>query len=58
VESDFTPQRWQAFRRQVFEHRSPAEVAAELGLSVNSVLLARSRVMKRLREELRGQIEE
>jgi RNA polymerase sigma-70 factor (ECF subfamily) len=58
VEGDFAPQTWQAFRRQVLEHRSPAEVAAELGVSVNSVLLARSRVMKRLREELRGLIED
>jgi RNA polymerase sigma-70 factor (ECF subfamily) len=58
VEGDFSAQTWQAFRRQVFDHQSPAEVAAELGMSVNSVLLARSRVMKRLREELRGLIEE
>ena len=28
--------------------------AAELGLTLNAVLLAKSRVLKRLREELRG----
>jgi hypothetical protein len=32
-------------------------VAEELGLSLNSVLLARSRVLKRLRQELAGFIE-
>jgi hypothetical protein len=34
-----------------------ATVAAELGLSLNSVLLAKSRVLKRLRQELAGLIE-
>ena len=33
------------------------EVAAELGLSVNSVLLAKSRVLKRLRAELQGLVD-
>ena len=54
VEGDFAPATWQAFRRQVFEGRTAAEAAAELGLSLNSALLAKSRVLKRLREELRG----
>jgi RNA polymerase sigma-70 factor (ECF subfamily) len=54
VEGDVAPATWQAFRRQVFEHRSPAEVATELGLSLNAVLLAKSRVLKRLRAELNG----
>ena len=30
------------------------DVAAELGLSLNAVILAKSRVLKRLREELQG----
>src|SRR4051812_90823 len=54
VEGDFTPATWQAFRRQVFARRTAADAAAELGLSVNAALLAKSRVLKRLREELRG----
>lgn len=54
VEGDFTAQTWQAFRRQLFERQSPAEVAEALGMNVNSVLLAKSRVMKRLRAELQG----
>lgn len=54
VEGDFEPNTWQAFRRQVLDGRRPADVASELGLSLNSVILAKSRVLKRLRNELRG----
>jgi RNA polymerase sigma-70 factor, ECF subfamily len=52
VEVDFAPNTWLAFRRQVLEGVNAAEVALELGLSVNAVLLAKSRVLKRLRVEL------
>jgi RNA polymerase sigma-70 factor (ECF subfamily) len=54
IEGDFTPATWAAFCRQVLDGRSPKDVATELGLSVNSVLLAKSRVLKRLRAELPG----
>jgi RNA polymerase sigma-70 factor (ECF subfamily) len=57
VEGDFAPATWAAFRRQVLDGRAPADVAAELGLSLNAVILAKSRVLKRLREELRGLVE-
>lgn len=57
VEGDFAPATWQAFRRQVIEGLAPAEVAAELGLSLNAAILAKSRVLKRLRAELRGLVE-
>lgn len=57
VEGDFAPATWRAFRRQVIDGRAPADVAAELGLSLNAVLCAKSRVLKRLREELRGLVE-
>jgi RNA polymerase sigma-70 factor (ECF subfamily) len=57
VERDVEPLTWQAFRRQVLDGAPAAEVAAELGLSHNSVLLAKSRVMKRLRAELAGLVE-
>ncbi len=56
VERDFTPKTWQAFRRHVLERQPATMVAAELGLSLNSVLLAKSRVLKRLRQELTGLI--
>lgn len=57
VQGDFAPATWQAFRRHVLEGRSATDVARELGLSLNSVLLAKSRVLKRLREELVGLVE-
>jgi RNA polymerase sigma-70 factor (ECF subfamily) len=57
VECDFAPATWAAFRRQVIDGRAPANVATELGLSLNAVILAKSRVLKRLREELRGLVE-
>jgi RNA polymerase sigma-70 factor, ECF subfamily len=54
VRNDIEPATWQAFRRQVFDGVSAGKVAAETGLSYNAVLLAKSRVLKRLRAELVG----
>lgn len=54
VQADFTPKTWQAFYLQLFERKTAAEVAAALDMTVNSALLAKSRVMKRLRAELQG----
>lgn len=54
VQGDFAPATWQAFRRQVLDGVAPAQVAAELGLSQNAVLLAKSRILKRLRAEVAG----
>jgi RNA polymerase sigma-70 factor (ECF subfamily) len=52
VQCRFEPATWQAFRRYVLEGEPAARVAQELSLSLNSVLLAKSRVLKRLRQEL------
>jgi RNA polymerase sigma-70 factor (ECF subfamily) len=57
IQGEFAPATWQAFRQFVVSERPAAEVAAELGLSVNAVYLARSRVMRRLREQLTGLVE-
>ena len=54
VEPQFEPDTLQAFRRIVFDGAKAADVAAELGISVNAVLLAKSRVLKRLRQEGEG----
>ena len=54
VRGDFAPATWQAFRRHVLEGEPAARVAEELGLKLNSVLLAKSRVLKRVRQELAG----
>jgi RNA polymerase sigma-70 factor (ECF subfamily) len=57
VQGDFAPATWQAFQRHALEGAPAAQVAEELGLSLNSVLLAKSRVFKRVREELAGLVE-
>jgi RNA polymerase sigma-70 factor (ECF subfamily) len=57
VQRDFTPPVWSAFRRQVLDGAAAADVAAELNTSVNAILLAKSRVMKRIRDESAGLIE-
>jgi RNA polymerase sigma-70 factor (ECF subfamily) len=58
LESEFTRPTWTAFRRLVVDGASPAMIAAELGSTVNAVLLAKSRVMMRLREEAAGFLED
>jgi RNA polymerase sigma-70 factor, ECF subfamily len=43
---------WTAFWQATVESRATAEVAAELGISPNAVRLAKSHVLRRLREEM------
>jgi RNA polymerase sigma-70 factor (ECF subfamily) len=57
MRAEFQPATWKACWEVVAADRPAAEVAAELGLSVNAVYLARSRVLRRLREELDGLLE-
>ncbi|WP_020471272.1 RNA polymerase sigma factor [Zavarzinella formosa] len=57
VRGDFAPVTWQAFRLQVLDGHPARRVADELGQSLNAVLLAKSRVLKRLREESHGLID-
>jgi RNA polymerase sigma factor (sigma-70 family) len=54
IEPEFAPATWQAFRRVTLEEQPAAVVAGELGLSVNAVWLAKSPVLRRLREESHG----
>jgi RNA polymerase sigma-70 factor (ECF subfamily) len=54
VRVDFTPTTWEAFTRQVIEGRPACDVAKELGISRNAVLVAKSRVLTRIRTELAG----
>jgi RNA polymerase sigma-70 factor, ECF subfamily len=51
VRTDFTAASWKAFQRFGVDGFPAKIVAEELGLSENSVILAKSRVLKRLREE-------
>ena len=52
VRAQFEERTWAAFWRVAMERRQTAEVAAELGLSPNTVRQARSRVLRRLKQEL------
>jgi RNA polymerase sigma-70 factor (ECF subfamily) len=57
VRTGFEERTWQAFWRTTVDGRPPADVAAELGLGLASVYQARSRVLRRLRDELGGLLE-
>lgn len=57
IESEFQPTTWKAFCRTALDGASPAAVAAEVGITVKAVVVAKSRVLKRLREEARGLID-
>jgi RNA polymerase sigma-70 factor (ECF subfamily) len=54
MRSEFHDTTWQACWAVVVEERSVAEVAAELNLTPNAVCVAKSRVLRRLRERLQG----
>jgi RNA polymerase sigma-70 factor (ECF subfamily) len=57
IRLEFTTSSWQAFEATVRDRRPAAEVAAELGLSVNAVLIAKSRILRRLRQKAEGLID-
>ncbi len=57
IRLEFQPATWQAFERQVQDGQTVSKVAAELGLSENAVLIAKSRVLKRLREKAAGLVD-
>jgi RNA polymerase sigma-70 factor (ECF subfamily) len=57
IEADFQPATWQAFWATTVESRPVNEVAAELGIAPNTIYVARSRILKRLRTELAGLLE-
>jgi RNA polymerase sigma-70 factor (ECF subfamily) len=57
VEAEFAGPTWKAFRRLALDGVAAREVAAELDTTVNAVLIAKSRVLARLREEARGVID-
>lgn len=54
IERDFQPATWHAWREFVIAERPAAEVARKLNISAHAVYLAKSRVLRRLREELEG----
>ncbi len=57
AEPEFSPSAWAAFRLTALEERPAAEAAAALGMTVNAVLIARSRILARLRREACGLVD-
>jgi RNA polymerase sigma factor (sigma-70 family) len=51
IRSEFSAMTWEMFDRSVLQGLSPAQVAAELNVTRNAVFIARSRILRRLREE-------
>jgi RNA polymerase sigma-70 factor (ECF subfamily) len=54
IRGEFEWRTWQAFWLTAVEGRLPRDVALELGISPGAVRVAKSRVLKRLRDELGG----
>jgi RNA polymerase sigma-70 factor (ECF subfamily) len=54
MQANFEPVTWRACLETTVHGRTAADVAAELGISEASVYSAKSRVLRRLREELAG----
>lgn len=52
VRAQFEERTWQAFWKVAMENRGPAEVAAELGMTANTVRQSKSRILRRIKEEL------
>ncbi|HZZ82560.1 MAG TPA: sigma-70 family RNA polymerase sigma factor [Gemmataceae bacterium] len=57
IEPQVTPTTWEAFRRVALDGKDEALVAKELGISLNAVFIAKSRVLARLRREAKGLID-
>lgn len=57
IRSEFSDRTWQAFWRTAVDGRTSTEAAEELGMTANSVRLAKARVLRRLRDELGGLLE-
>ena len=53
VRAEFEEKTWTCFWRTTIDDRSPADVAEEMGVSVAVVYQARSRVLRRLRRQLK-----
>jgi RNA polymerase sigma-70 factor (ECF subfamily) len=53
VRGEFEGRTWKAFWGTAVDGESPAEVARRLGMSAGAVYVAKSRVLARLREEVR-----
>lgn len=54
LQAEFSPTFWKAFEEHVLEQRPAEEVAARLQIAPGTVYVAKSRIFRRLRQELAG----
>jgi len=54
IRAEFEDRTWQAFWRVTAEAQATKDVAEDLGITPSAVRLAKSRVLRRLREEMEG----
>jgi RNA polymerase sigma-70 factor (ECF subfamily) len=57
VRLEFEDRTWQAFWRTTVDNQPGTAIAEELAMTVNAVYLAKSRVLRRLRQELEGLVD-
>lgn len=57
IEPRFDVTTFEAFRRVVLKQGAPQKVAADLGLTLNAVYIAKSRVLRELRREAKGLVD-
>ena len=57
IKGDFEEKTWKAFQHYGLEKRPLSEVASELEMTTNAVMLAKSRILRRLREEADGLVD-
>ena len=50
MSGEFEERTWRAFWLTVVESRAPADIAAEMGVSPTAIRMAKSRVLRRLKE--------
>ena len=57
VKPHFAPATWMAFYRVALKGETPRDVATEMQISLNAVVTAKSRVLRRLRKEAEGLVD-
>jgi RNA polymerase sigma-70 factor (ECF subfamily) len=57
LKGEFEPRTWQAFTLVALDGIPASQAAEQLGISVNAVFIAKSRVLARLRQEAEGLID-
>ena len=56
VREEVNPTHWQAFQAHVLDGKSADQVSRDLGITINMVHLAKSRITKRMQSEVKGLI--